>query len=393
MIPVDDSLIPPPASLITHDVAEATALAEGPEAVAQVIRLVGAAGTIPLKDLSRATRLPVPVLAAVRRELETRGVLGRRGGLVLTELGEELLVELGGSWVAAGCTSCGGAGTVVVERYVSVLERLRVLWERRPEVDVRLDQSFALPESNLRRVLYALDRGALLGRRALFLGDDDAGSIAAGLVAQELGSRAEVTALDVDGRVLGYLRGAAREAQVEVELVAHDARARLPDELRGRFDTVLTDPPYTLPGLELFLARALEATGPTPGAQLFVSLGTRPPEEAVRVAELFARMGLALRELRPGFNRYEGASVHAGTSDLYHLLVTADSRPTLGEETGPIYTGELRPHTRAYVCRQCGVRYEVGQGRRWETIEALKATGCSACGGGVFEQRRTSSRE
>lgn len=379
---------------LLEEVAEAVRLQEGPEGVAQVIRLVGASGKLTLKDLARTVGLPVPVLAAVRHELEARDILLRDGGLKLSPPGERLLGELGGPWSPAVCPECSGAGVVLPERYQGVLHKLEALWARRPEVDVRLDQSFALPTSNLRRCLFALDRGALLGKSVLFLGDDDAGSLAVALLARELGSEVRVAALDIDGRVLEYLRSCAQSEGVEIELLEQDAREPLSAGWRGQFDTVFTDPPYTLPGLNLFLSRALEATGNSQGRSIFLSFGRRPPVEAARVAETVARMGLALIELRPGFNRYEGASVLAGSSDLYHLLVTSGAQSSAGSAQesgryeGNIYTGELRPRVREYVCQRCHTAYKVGQGQKWQTIEALKAAGCPNCGARGFEQRR-----
>lgn len=380
---------PDPAESIIQDVALATGLKEGPEGVANLLRLVGSSGALTLKELSRAARLPVPVLAAVRGELEARGVLERQAGLKLAPLGVEVLSALGGGWSPAVCPTCGGAGTVVPERYHGVLHTLTDMWQRRPQVDVRLDQSFALPESNLRRCLFALDRGALLGRRVLFLGDDDAGSIATALLARELGSNVEVSALDVDPRVLSYIQGAAGAEKLPITLVEHDARQPLPGDLLNSYDTVFTDPPYTLPGLRLFLSRALQAVRQEVGASVFLSFGHRPPVEMVELLALLAEMRVGVSELRPGFNRYEGASVLAGTSDLYHLLPTSESTASLrAESTDPIYTGELRPRVREYVCRACGASYKIGAGRQWETIESLKDAGCPRCGAHSFEQRR-----
>ncbi len=379
------------ARVLTAEVASAVGLQEGPEGVAQVLRLLGASGKQTLKELARSARLPVPVLAAVRHELEARGVLLREGGLLLSPLGEELLRQLGGPWVPAACPTCSGTSTVVPERYHPVLHELERRWANRPEVDVRLDQSFALPESNLRRTLFALDRGALLGRRVLFVGDDDAGSVAVALLARELRSEVHVAALDIDARVLDYLRSTSEG--LRVELIEHDVRQPLPDALRGRYDTVFTDPPYTLPGLELFLSRALEATGGVRGSQLFLSFGHRPPGEAVRLLDTLSRLGLALAELRPAFNRYEGASVLAGTSDLYHLVATEGAQPSVtGAQEGGIYSGELRPRSRVYICLGCGASYTVGPGKELQTIEALKAGGCSQCGARRFKQNRVASK-
>lgn len=379
---------PEPAASITRDVALAAGLKEGPEGVATVVRLLGSSGTLTLKELSRAARLPVPVLAAVRSELEARGVLERQSGMKLSTLGLDLLEALGGAWSPAVCPLCSGTGTVVPERYHGVLHTLTRLWEQRPQVDVQLDQSFALPESNLRRCLFALDRGALLGRRVLFLGDDDAGSVAAALLARELGSTIAVAALDVDARVLGYIRSAAEAENLPVDLLEHDVRQPLPEDRLGRYDTVFTDPPYTLPGLRLFLSRALQAVD-RDGGSVFLSFGRRPPAEMVQLQAVLAEMRVGVSELRPAFNRYEGASVLAGTSDLYHLLTTSGSAPAVRAASAePIYTGELRPRVREYVCRGCRASYKIGAGRQWETIESLKGAACPRCGAHSFDQRR-----
>jgi hypothetical protein len=51
-------------------VAEATSLREGTTGVAQVLRIVHQEGKVTLRDLSHRLGLPIPVLAAVRGELE-----------------------------------------------------------------------------------------------------------------------------------------------------------------------------------------------------------------------------------------------------------------------------------------------------------------------------------
>jgi len=78
---------------LLEQVAEATSLREGAEGVAQVLRIVYSAERITLKDLSRKSGLPVPVLAALRGELEKAQILGRRAGLVLTERGRRFVED------------------------------------------------------------------------------------------------------------------------------------------------------------------------------------------------------------------------------------------------------------------------------------------------------------
>ena len=52
--------------------------------------------------------------------------------------------------------------------------------------------------------------------------------------------------LDTDERWLDYISGAARDEGIALETVTHDLRQPLPEAMRGAFDTVETDPPYTI---------------------------------------------------------------------------------------------------------------------------------------------------
>ena len=69
---------------LLEEVARATRLREGAEGVAQVLRTIYASDRIKLGDISREVGVPVPVVAAVRRELERVCLLERDKGLALT---------------------------------------------------------------------------------------------------------------------------------------------------------------------------------------------------------------------------------------------------------------------------------------------------------------------
>jgi DNA-directed RNA polymerase subunit RPC12/RpoP len=122
---------------------------------------------------------------------------------------------------------------------------------------------------------------------------------------------------------------------------------------------------------------------------VFFSFGPRRPAEIVATQRLLADMGLAVRSLTPGFNSYVGAGILAGTSHLYHLRTTQDSRPSVtGRFDGPLYTAQTRAAvTRPYQCAACGALHEVGPGARWASVGELKAAGCPACGGTVLRPR------
>lgn len=184
---------------------------------------------------------------------------------------------------------------------------------------------------------------ALVGRRLLLLGDDDLTALAVRDVVAAFGSGetiAGLTVVDVDPRLVGFLRRALEQAPFPVSCVRHDLREPLPPGLHGAFDTVVTDPPYTIAGARLFLSRAADAID-GPGGSVFLSFGSRRPGAAFALQHAITEMGFAIHRLDRGFNDYVGAGVLGGTSHLYHLVATSELRPLAGEGLDlPIYTAD-----------------------------------------------------
>ena len=348
-------------------------LKEGEEAVRRVLREIHRRGKVGTKDLARATRLPTPVAAAIRRELEKAGLVARKGGAVLTETGKEFVEGVLGM-VADHRKTEGSTGIAPVHE--PILEKLRGYSSRRPSADPKLDQAHATPETALRRALYMLDGGNLAGRNVLFLGDDDLTSVAAGLLNVAKG----ITVVDIDGRLLETITEISGEEGLGIECVLHDLREPLPEELRGAFDTFLTDPPYTLPGLELFLSRGIQALRWRKTSTAYLAYPDKPPLEMLEAHGAINWMGLFVDELIPRFNMYIGAEILGNTTSMFRLVVTGEARPVItGQFHGGIYTGELRRTTRVYRCR-CGEEIEVGSTKELTTVEELKSRGCPSCG-------------
>ena len=330
-----------PKSNLLADVAEATRLMEGAEGVRRILRAVFRNGPIPIRELARQCTLPVPVVAAVRGELEKRGLLTRRGGLALTDQGVEAVRE----HLGLTCREDISCGHVVglPEELADLVEQMSAVCRDRPVVDVTLDQSHATPETALRRAVYLFEHDALEGRDLLFLGDDDLTSIAVGLLSRRLGcSPGRIVVLECDTRLSQFLSEASPEYG-PISVVEHDLRHPLPEGLPASFDVFFTDPPYTLAGLELFVSRGVSALRPEVGKQGYICFGHRSPQEAARAAGLLVEMGLAPVEVLPGFNSYDGAQLLAGTSQMIRTTSTGVSGPTVTDvHTGPLYTADLR---------------------------------------------------
>jgi predicted methyltransferase len=338
--------------------------------------------------MAAALGIPIPVISALRREMEKRGYLSRGSGIELTGRGRDLVGALWPGLPAgtARCEACGGTGVATGQGEGALEKRVRSLPPRRPEANVRLDQAHLDAGCLLRKSLFLVHEGLIAGRRVLFLGDDDFLSLAVVMTLEGLGFAADGSAIhvvDIDPRVVETIQEVAREESLPVTAASGDARDPLPGEFRRGFDTVVTDPPYTMAGLDTFLRRGVEALdGMSRAGLAALSFGRKSDTEQAGVQEILTGHGLVIRGYYPGFNTYEGAAILAGVSDLY-LLHAA------GERTGPaagpaFYTSEKRRGPRTYRCTGCGRKSIVGPGEATETVRDLKEAGCPGCGGRRF---------
>ena len=381
------------ATSILDLIAQATRLREGSAGVQALLRAVYRAGSLRLQDAAREARLPLPVASAVRRELEKAGLLERRQGLSLTGEGRDFVErDLGmrTTQLDITCATCAGHGIVIPDSLQAEVERLAEIITGAPSVDVTLDQAPCMPDTAMRRALLMLQNGALEGKRVLLLGDDDSVSIAIGLLGRALRQgdlTRGVTVVDADERRIAFLRDAAAREQLALDVVHHDLRHPLPAGLRSSFDTIETDPPYTLEGARLFLARGCEALTTEADGQCFFSFTHWPASQMLELQQVFTGLGLAVRAVWPNFNRYAGASMLGNLGQLIELVHVSGSATELPDFSGPLYTAEVNPRLRVYACTDCGKEIVLGQDGIPATIEDAKVRGCSSCGGHVFRRQ------
>jgi predicted methyltransferase len=364
---------------VVTQVAAAVGLAEGESGIRDILGAVLAAEPAAVRDIARLAELPVPIVAAASNELRERGVIATQRPVQLTAAGRSAVAATADLDVdpAALATLAEPGGPLVAAS------------DGAPGAKAELDQTHCTVATKLARVLRLHEARALAGQRILLLGDDDLISVTLALVLAAADRPAAVRRLaviDTDADVLAWISGRVAGTGVTVEAVRHDLRDPLPAELAAAFDVILTDPPYTVAGAELFLSRAVSALVPEPGRHVFFSFGARRPDEMLAVQRNMADMGLVVRSLQPGFNEYVGAGVLAGTSSLYHLRTAAGATPLVaGRYDGPLYSAANRAAvTRPYRCAQCKAVHAVGPGSRWARIADLQAAGCPECSGVVF---------
>lgn len=386
----DEKTQPMDMDEVVTEVAAAVALAEGESGIRDILGALLTAEPAAVRELSRLAELPVPIVAAACNELRKRGVVASQRPVRFTADGRAAVTAaVGGILPHTACSVCSGRGVVIPAELAGLAETLHMAADNAPGAKAELDQTHCTVTTKLARVLRMRAANALTGQRILLLGDDDLVSVAINGFAAWSGGRAaprRLAVVDADSDVLDWIAGALSNGAVPAELIQHDLRKPLPGTLAGGFDVVLTDPPYTVAGAELFLSRAVSGLAAGPGRHVFFSYGARRPDETLAVQRAISAMGLVIRSLTPGFNEYEGAGVLAGTSHLYHLRTGGATTPLLdGEYSGPLYTADGKAvTTRPYRCAACKKVHRVGPGGRWPKISALQAAGCPDCGGTVF---------
>jgi hypothetical protein len=201
----------------------------------------------------------------------------------------------------------------------AALERMRALLARVPEPLADLDHVPATAETVLERVRYLHEHYELERCRVLLVGDHDATSLAF----KVLGVRPrELAVVDVDQRQLAFL------ADQGVDTWFADLRVGLPAPLRGRFDLVLTDPPYSPAGVGLFAARGMEALSLDRPGRLLVAYGypEGSPALGLKVQSELSALELVYEAVLPDFNVYDGALAIGSRAALYVLRPTKRSR-------------------------------------------------------------------
>jgi len=331
-------------------VAERAQLAESIEGVRLILLMMYRFPSLKNKVLSQKTGIAIPTLAAVRSELVKSGILERRN----------FLGEKGREWVRTNLNLTfeydplpGNFDSIIKElpEEFSYLNNIKAYLENRPSPEFSLDQSHADDSTVIKKAMYLLKKGDIEGRKIIFLGDDDFISLAIGLtkLAQE------ITVLDIDQRVLNFLSESADELSlVNFNVLHHDLRDPFPKDIINQYDVVVTDPPYTIEGLRLFLKRARQVLRShivindvdynIAGKKCLLSFGNKPPEAMQKLQLSILDHGFIINEMIPDFNHYKGASIIGKFSHLYYLqsVNNPSSKYNLSLTTGPIYTSEVK---------------------------------------------------
>jgi len=203
--------------------------------------------------------VPFADLVNILQQLRERGIVEFCGSqLTLTPLGAEWARAL---HVAAAepvtCQACAGSG-FEFEPFARAYAEFVPLLAQRPPAESTYDQGALTAESVFRRLAFMYAQGDIAAKSILLLGDDDLLSVALALT----GLPREIVVVEIDPRLCQFIQWIAESRQLNVRVIQHDAREKLPSDLRAHFDTFITDPSETIQGLLLFVEKGLAMLQP-----------------------------------------------------------------------------------------------------------------------------------
>lgn len=206
--------------------------------------------------------VPFADLVDILQKMRERGLVEfDKSDLRLTGKGEAFARELHVVRTeTVTCPHCAGSG-FEFEQFHDAYHQFLPLLAKRPPAEATYDQGALTADSVFRRLALMYAHGDVAGQKILLLGDDDLLSIALALT----GLPREIVVIEIDPRLCEFIREVAWDKGLNIRVIQHDARERLPVDLRAHFDTFVTDPSETIQGLLLFVEKGLAMLGPGGG--------------------------------------------------------------------------------------------------------------------------------
>jgi len=276
--------------------------------------------------------LPVPAVAGIVNRFLQEGILftDDRENLLLTQKGYDLIADLGiNPVVDYSCQACEGRGYpfhVDKEFYRTFVE----LAKDRPEPVRDFDQGAVTPETTVARVLFIESRGDLAGKDIIVMGAEDD---LTGLAVALRGKAKSVLVIDIDERLIEYDNRIFKELGIDnARAMVWDLRKPYGDDMLGKFDVFITDPPETFAAFRAFIGRGI-ATLREEGCAGYFGLTLRD-SSIFRWKEfqeiLIKEYGTVITDIIQDFNHYmnwqyhdetraaEIAPVKRGPSDIWY---------------------------------------------------------------------------
>ncbi len=210
------------------------------------------------------------------------------------------------------CEGCEGRG-IPFYADLDLYRRFVQLTKERPSPLQKYDQAYVTPETTVSRVLFMESKGDLRGKKIIVLGAEDD---LLGLAIALSGKAKEVYILDIDQRLIEFDREIFNSLGIDNAYAeVMDLRIPLPEELIGRFDVFVSDPPETISALKAFVGKGIATLRDEGGAGYF---GLTLRDSSLRRWKEFQTIlaveyGTVITDIVQDFNQYVNWEYHVDT--------------------------------------------------------------------------------
>ncbi len=197
------------------------------------------------------------------------------------------------------CKECNGK-RVNIDAFENIMETLETIWQNKPKATFYFDQRPVTLKTTLRRVAYLMSNEDIKNKKIIMLGDDDLTSIALALLKLDC----EVVAVDADERLIQYINEVAKKYDLNLKGSVYNALNDTSEELKGKFDVLMTDPtPEKIP-FTLFMNRAIELTKGE-GSIIYTSIYSSAMKKTLDLQRIITDMNLYITDIIPRFTEYQ----------------------------------------------------------------------------------------
>jgi len=276
------------------------------------------------------------------------------GKLTLTDAGRSKLPEQATTkpQFSAYCAPCEGRGYHVENQQQPLSVQLNEIIKDRPSPLEMYDQWYMTANHSSYRAEFIRENGDLVGKKVLFIGDDDLLSVAVSLTRLPK----EVVVLEIDERIVDFVNKLGKALNIPLSGRVYDIRLPLDESLARQYDVFICDPTETMQGFNLFVSRGVSSLR---GVGSVVYFGLTCLEASKKkwfeIQKLLHSMNLVITEIRHNFTEYPDPPWVNNLSIWTNLATT----PTCTWYKSCLYRLELIDDPKPAIVGECELEGDV----------------------------------
>ena len=205
------------------------------------------------------------------------------------------------------CPKCNGKRVYLD---TEIRETLKEIWSQKPIPTLLFDQRPVTLETTINRVLYMLSKNDVIGKKVVFLGDDDLTSLALGLYNKDT----NITVLDVDKRLVDFINDMSKKYNLNIEAYEYNVIDYLDKKYKGKYDVVMTDPTPEKVPFTIFMNACIHLL--KLDGIIYTSIYSSAMDRNMDLQKAITDMNLYITDIIPNFTEYQSIYGLFSNNDL-----------------------------------------------------------------------------